>query len=246
MITGIPEHVYDRGVRIITAPAVLRRGHTLHRKILWVIPSLGPKVTFPDHRGRAPGMTVYTDASFKREETVLSLLTGDKPEIEVKASAGIYRGKDIPSIRVNLDGLPVLHSFAAEAVALVVALAAGEPGDEYVTDSQSIVTTINKRSHFTTRTNSPLLEILKWHANRIRWHQAHVERREPNRARWTPDEYGNFLADVVASDQPELGMVILPRTWKQMGDAIRELIGVYITDEDGLPLIEDPSNYYLR
>jgi len=127
LIGGIPEHVYDRGFRIITSPTTLRRGHMLHRKILWVIPSFGPKVTFPDHRGRAPGTTVYTDASFKREETVLSLLTGDKPVSEVKASAGIYRGKDIPSIRVNLDGLPVLHSFAAEAVALVVALAAGEP-----------------------------------------------------------------------------------------------------------------------
>jgi hypothetical protein len=146
---------------------------------------------------------------------------------------------------VKLDGLPVLHSFAAEAVALVTALAVCEPEDTFVTDSQSIVTTINKRSHFTTRTNSPLLEILKWHAKRIRWHQAHVEKRESERSKWTPDELGNFMADVVAGNQPEVGMVIHHYTWQQLGESIRSLPGVYITG-DGLPLIEDPSNYYLR
>ena len=231
--------------RVISKRAVYKNG-AVYRKILWAFPCSEPRRGNPPARPMHRGGTIYTDASFSREESLLSVLTGEKPISEIRASAGVYRGADLPSVRVCLNGLPVQHSFAAEAVALVVALAISGPEDDFVTDSKSIVTTIQKRSHFTTRTNSPYLEILKFQADRIRWHQAHVEKRELNRALWTPDERGNYFADKVAGLKPEPGMHIQHYSLIQLRDAIRELPGIYITGRDGLPLIEDPANYYLR
>ena len=128
---------------------------------------------------------------------------------------------------------------------LVVALALAGPEDHFVTDAQSIVTTLKKRSHFTNRTNSPLLEIIRPHRSRIRWHEAHVEVRRPRRE-WTPDELGNFQADLAAGGEEAMDVPILRLTLDEGKDRILSLEGTYFVDTNECPLVEDPKEYYYK
>jgi ribonuclease HI len=140
--------------------------------------------------------TITTDGSWKTQASVF----GNKP---IQAAAGIIQldptNISQPTKAIRINGFATSSTarvFAQETIAVALALAGG--ATTIYTDSKSVCNQANALK----KTGNRTLDLVQRSSSCVVKHiRAHAERRKLQTA-WTPEEWGNHLADRVADGDP--------------------------------------------
>ncbi len=156
--------------------------------------------------------SIYTDGAWKDSADTLTNYLMGSTDILCAASLVIMRTTDwesapLQAIKITNDGLAIDSAFGLELLAIAAAVSISTHTTIY-TDCRSAVQILS-RPDLNKQINQDYYFVLnhihillRLHQNSLVWVPSHAERRQPNKSLWTQHDWGNVLADAVASNHP--------------------------------------------
>eukprot|EP01041_Mallomonas_annulata_P042156 gene42156-biopygen7546 len=203
-----------------------------------------------------PNPCIYTDGSWSHTDITMRTVlqpSGVEPSTRASASVIVINGtnwQDYPQIVLHItDGEMMMctSAFSMEHMALAAATAiknevqAQEP---IRTDCQAVVKILASRHYHLRQKNTTHRTLLQYATMHIDQGQClpehvmgHPERREPNREKWTRDQWGNHLADRAAEgDTGAFTQVVYKAITAQQLSGELTIPGQwYLGDENAIP-----------
>ena len=177
-------------------------------------------------------LSIYTDGSWSRQDTISSLLLGNG-KVNTAGAIAVHTNRGMILVRITMDVLSG-SAYDAEVISLLIAHEiAGDRSIDIWSDCEAAMKRLRSRNL------GALSQCLSgWRRNtnvQFKKVRAHPEDRLPYDL-WSPEEGGNYLADRVA------GGFIVPSFTVSAADWLKNLASrskISLASRDGVPIVRD-------
>eukprot|EP01041_Mallomonas_annulata_P042122 gene42122-biopygen5635 len=203
-----------------------------------------------------PNPCIYTDGSWAHTDITMRTVlkpSGEAPSTRASASVIVINGtnwQDYPQIVLHItegEMMMCKSAFTMEYMALAAATAIKteiQTQEPIRTDCQAVVKILASRHYHLRQKNTTHRTLLQYATMHIEQGQClpehlmgHPERREPNREKWTRDQWGNHLADRAAEGDTGLFTKLIYKaiTARQLSGELTIPGQWYLGDENTIP-----------